>query len=173
MVAAGWWGWDWGNVPSWIGSVLTGTSLFIAAVTYLRHVKDQAREQQARERQQAGRVSAWVVGSRRALIRNGNEVAVTVHAYLDLPGLFAASDPVTCAPGGSCELTLPYEYERHVGEPGRGRPTPVLVIVDSSGRPWLRTDRGELRLLSGSERDELDRRLAGATTRMALECAGG
>ncbi len=168
-MASGWFGWDWGNVPSWIGSVLTSTSLLIAAVSYRRSVKDKAREQWDREREQAGKVSAWVISSRRALIRNGNDVAVAIQAFFDRPGLFAVSDLHTFAPAETRELTLPYDYERMVQGPGQPRFGPSLVIVDSAGRTWVRTDRGNLRPLADTDRDELHRRLDETPNRMTLD----
>lgn len=171
-MSAGWLGLDWGNVPSWIASTLTGSSMLIAAMTYRRHVKEQARQQWDREREQAGRVSVWLESSRRALIRNGNEVGVTVQAYVDVAGAFAVSDRVACGPGETRELALPYEYERLVTQVG-SCPTPSVLIVDSSGRTWLRTTRGDLRSPTEDERNALDQRLAQAPIRMALTSRGG
>jgi len=45
---------NWGDVPTWVGSVSTGAALLIAAVAYRRSVHDG-------EREQASHVTAWVV----------------------------------------------------------------------------------------------------------------
>jgi len=51
-MAGGWLGWDWGTVPAWIGTVVTSSSVLIAAVAYRRSVLDK-------EREQASKVAAW------------------------------------------------------------------------------------------------------------------
>src|SRR3954447_4179578 len=74
-VASGW-GLDWGNVPAWVGAVLTSTSLLVAALTYRRSVDDK-------ERDQASNVAAWVArrvenGTQRKVLRvsNGSDAPV-------------------------------------------------------------------------------------------------
>ncbi len=46
-------GLDWGNVPAWVGAILTSVSLLIAALAYRRSVKDK-------EREQASKMAAWI-----------------------------------------------------------------------------------------------------------------
>ncbi|MET7478776.1 hypothetical protein ABZT17_31050 [Streptomyces sp. NPDC005648] len=51
--ASGWLGWDWGNVPAWVGAVLTSGSLIVASFTFWRSRRDQKREH-------ASKVAAWI-----------------------------------------------------------------------------------------------------------------
>src|SRR6185437_3359668 len=71
---------DWGNVPAWIGSILTGSSILIAALTYRRSVED-------RERAQAAKVTAWVdIGAEKIFLRNSSDSAVRARVFFeDLP----------------------------------------------------------------------------------------
>jgi hypothetical protein len=168
-MAHGWLGWDWGNVPAWAGSVMTGSSLLIAAFTYRRSVTERGREQSDRERAQAARISTWLVNSRLALICNGNDVAVVVQAFFDVPMLFAASDRISFAPGQTRGLRLPFEYERLVQHAGRSELTPTLVIIDSAGQGWMRTGDGDLTRLARAGLAELDSRLSGVPSRLDME----
>jgi hypothetical protein len=52
MVTIGWSDWDWGNVPAWVGTIVTRSSFLIAALSYRRSVRDK-------EGEQASRVAAW------------------------------------------------------------------------------------------------------------------
>ncbi|GAA4687334.1 hypothetical protein [Phytohabitans rumicis] len=167
-MADGWLGLDWGNVPAWVGSVMTGSSLMIAAFTYRRSVAERAREQRDRERAQAAKVSAWVVNSRQAQIRNGNDVAVVIQAFFSEGSLLAAADQVSFAPGQTRILRLPHDYERLADRSGRLALIPALVIVDSSGRSWLRTGQGGLEALTSDGRTALERRLAATTVQLTL-----
>ena len=136
----GWLGWDWGNVPSWVGSVLTGTSLAIAAGTYARATKDRRRALDDTERSQAARVSMWWVNPTKALVRNGNDVAVVVQAIIP-PS--AASAQVALAPDETRTLTL-----RDVRD---GESDAVeLSIIDSYGRSWIRRGATLERVTTGS-----------------------
>jgi hypothetical protein len=135
----GWLGWDWGNVPSWVGSVLTSSSLAIAAVTYVRNAHERRRENDERTRTQAALVSSWPVNPRRWRVRNANSVAVSVQALID-DG--ARSDQIALSPGETRGLRLPADMEV------RGAFLPLL-IVDSFGRRWLRQVSGELTEITG------------------------
>ena len=46
---------DWGSVPLWVGTVFTCVSVAVAVATYLRATFDK-------ERDQAAKVGAWVIG---------------------------------------------------------------------------------------------------------------
>ncbi|SDM01278.1 hypothetical protein SAMN05660642_01328 [Geodermatophilus siccatus] len=50
---SGWLGLDWGNVPTWIGTIVTSSSFTVAALSYRRSVLDK-------ERAQASSIAAWV-----------------------------------------------------------------------------------------------------------------
>jgi hypothetical protein len=169
LATSGWLGGDWGSVPAWVGSVLTGTSLMIAALSYRRSVAERTREQWDRERRQAAKVSTWVVNSRRALIQNGNDMAITIQAFVDNATLLAASDRVSFAPGATRQVALPYEYERMVQESGHIGPAPSLLILDSSGREWVRTETGELDSIDDEERRRLSERLQTTAIRLSLD----
>jgi hypothetical protein len=52
-MSGGWLGLDWGDVPTWIGSVLTGAGALIAAITYRRSVLEN-------EKKQASRIAAYM-----------------------------------------------------------------------------------------------------------------
>jgi hypothetical protein len=124
----GWLGWDWGNVPSWVGSLLTGSSLTLAAVTYARSSGDRHRAIEETERGQAARVSIWWLNPRKAMVRNGNDVAVTVRV---LVGDSAASEQLGLGPDETRGLLLPDGLDGQSG-------AVALTIVDSHGRSWIR-----------------------------------
>ncbi|KAB1149176.1 hypothetical protein F7R91_05270 [Streptomyces luteolifulvus] len=52
ILAASLFGWDWGNVPAWVGTA----SVVLAAIAYRRSVRDQKMAQ-------ARKIAAWVIGS--------------------------------------------------------------------------------------------------------------
>ena len=138
----------------------------IAAFSYRRSVAERAHEQAEREREQATKVSAWAVNSRQARIRNGNDVAVVIQAFLEETSFLASADQVSFAPGQTRSLRLPQEYEQVAERLGRLAITPSVVIVDSAGRSWLRTGQGNLEPLAAEARTRLERRLADAHTRL-------
>src|SRR5580658_3328827 len=85
-VGSGWLGLDWGDVPTWVGSVLTGVALLIAAFTYRKSVSDSQRDQ-------AKAITVWVDEDQKVKgrilrrtntlhIRNGSNATVySVTAY--------------------------------------------------------------------------------------------
>jgi hypothetical protein len=127
-------GLDWGNVPAWVGSILTGSSLAVAAITYVRSAEERRRENAENARAQAALVSSWPVNLRRWQVRNGNTVAVSVQARIDDDH---RSEPVVLYPSETRALRLPSGVEvRTTFLP--------LLIVDSFGRRWIRHGDGEL-----------------------------
>jgi hypothetical protein len=126
-------GLEWGNVPSWVGSVLTSFSIGLAAVSYTRASGDRRRALDEAERAQAARVSLWWVNPRKANVRNSNDVAVTVE--VSVAGRDTASDPLGLGPGETRVLQLPAGL---AGEPV------ALLVVDSYGRRWTRRPDGML-----------------------------
>lgn len=126
---------EWGTVSSWVSSLLTGSSVALAAFTYFRATKDRHRALDESERAQAARVSLWWVNPRRALVRNSNDVAVTVRAVL--PDDDAGSEPLGLGPGETRELLL------SAGLEGRSAGL-ALMMVDSHGRAWIRNGDGVL-----------------------------
>lgn len=139
---------EWGNVPAWVGSILTGSSLIIAAITYVRSAQERRRENAEKARAQAALVSSWPVNVRRWQVRNGNTVAVSVQALIDGDN---RSEPVVLYPSETRAIRLPAGVEV-------GTTFLPLLIVDSFGRRWIRHGAGEL--VEVTERDS-----AGSTTR--------
>ncbi|HET8662222.1 MAG TPA: hypothetical protein VFM55_24970 [Micromonosporaceae bacterium] len=144
----GWLGLDWGNVPAWVGSLLTGSSLGLAAFTYFRNSAERRQAREDTERAQAARVSSWRANARRAIVHNGNDVAVTVQVFVlggQADGRTAASDRVVFGPGETRALALPAYLEDHLV-------ALTLSLVDSYGRAWVRRDSGTLvRVTEGME----------------------
>jgi hypothetical protein len=141
---SGWLDWDWGNVPSWVGTVFTSTSLGLAAVTYARSSDDRRRQRAEAERSQAARVSMWWINPRRAQVRNSNDVAVTVQAAISVGGMWSAtSDRLGLGPGDERGLLLPGERD---GESAQVQ----LYLIDSYGREWIRRGDGTLTALSAA-----------------------
>jgi hypothetical protein len=143
---AGWLGAEWGDVPAWVGSILTGTSLLIAAFTYRRSVRDRAHEQEYREREQASRVSVWE-RDHRLYIENSNDVAVTVQPFRQdrlERGQWAGHEPVPVPPRQriSAPSNLGHWEITESGE--EFHPTVSLLIVDTTGTTWLRDEAGAL-----------------------------
>jgi hypothetical protein len=74
---SGWLGLDWGNVPAWVGTIVTSSSFAVAALSYRRSVFDK-------ERAQASTVAALVTrrmredGTQRQvlLVSNGSDAPV-------------------------------------------------------------------------------------------------
>jgi hypothetical protein len=124
---------EWGNVPSWVGSVLTSVSVGLGAITYARSTGDRRRALDDAERAQAARVSLWWENPRKANVRNSNDVAVTVQVFV--PDRDGGSEPLGLGPGETRVVQLPAGL---AGEPV------ALAVVDSFGRRWVRRPGGEL-----------------------------
>lgn len=72
MQASGWLGLQWGDVPAWVGSILTGVALLIAANTYRKSVLESTRTQ-------ASMVTVWVErtdGVETVHVKNGSNASV-------------------------------------------------------------------------------------------------
>ena len=141
-----------GNVPSWVGALLTGSSLGVASFTYYRTAGDRRRTQHEAERGQAARVSLWWTNPRKGWVRNGNDVAVTVRAFLRAPdgtSWSAYTDRIGLGPGETRGLLR----SAQTGE----APAPVLLdMVDSYGRAWIRHGDGTLNRRTAADRDSSD-----------------
>jgi hypothetical protein len=136
VVPGGWLGLDWGNVPSWVGTVLTSSSLGLAAFTYFRSSRDRRRQLDDAERSQAARVSMWWVNPRRAVVRNGNDVAVTVQAVI-ADGPETSSERLGLGPGEDRDCSCPAGSTARLGACSCAWPIPF-------GRSWIRGDDGTL-----------------------------
>ena len=139
-------GLNWGDVPAWVGSVLTGVALLIAAITYRKSVHDS-------ERAQASMVTVWVQSA------SGAE---TVHVKNDSNSSVYA---VTAYYGGESgsKNTSPYYRDdlKKLGRwasvgPGEEKSAPYkrnllfdpeipsLYFRDSNGVDWIRDYRARL-----------------------------
>ena len=165
---------DLGSVPDWIGSVLTGGSVFIAALAYRRSVLD-------RERRQASQIGAWLAFSDES--GNGHPVArvnnssdapvyeVTVRfaglADLTVPELIAGSIVTLELPDSARKFIHTESRSGSVGlklllfEVESSRVEEKIVLEEGSaeiqfrdavGRWWKRDDTGRLSRINGSKR---------------------
>ena len=81
-VVSGWLRLDWGDVPAWVGTVVTSGAFTVAALSYRRSVLDK-------ERAQASSVAAWVgfrnvedaFPQRLLLVSNGRDAAMPPPAW--------------------------------------------------------------------------------------------
>jgi len=171
-LAAGWLGWDWGNVPTWLGSVVTSTSVSIAALSYRRSVRDK-------EREQAGKVGAWVgltldgaEWTRTLRVTNASagsifEVRVqpngsgevfweeipagTIFTKAMIDGQETTVTRTTTTVGFfGASLTTEIEVAREV--------SPLIEFRDSLGRWWARTPTGHLKAVRKSRTVRSQRR---------------
>jgi hypothetical protein len=130
---ASWLGLDWGTVPTWVGSVLTGSSLLIAALAYRRGVRE-------REFDQARKISAWYTFERIAALHvvNHSEAAVyVVSAGRPNDWKFLGVIP----PGGEETHNL---ADPHYFAGADYLSAPSLFFRDAVGRYWERNERGRL-----------------------------
>lgn len=149
---------DWGPVAAWVGTLLTGPSLLIAASAYRQSVKESFQ-------QQARSVTAWVedgdqeVGAEAdyLCLRNASHGAVqlVVLRYFNSTDELAVGGSLWRSVGPETTIRLPSSLA-----PGRLLLT-TLDFVDSSGTPWRRSITGQLstpkRRLRRQVRDELQR----------------
>lgn len=166
MVGSGWFGWNWGDVPSWVGALLTGTSLLIAALAYRGHVKEG-------ERQQAGKVGAWVQLTEDGTTSPGRQLRVSNNSdgpISDLtvrvggkeyrfnevlPHSIVPSDLPPRPPSANVKETTVGVKMWFVAVEGTIREETVseepieLEFRDSVGRFWLRNSNGRLKRLYG------------------------
>jgi hypothetical protein len=136
---------DWGSVPAWVASVLTGSSFIIASLGYRKSV-DEAEKDQARQ------VSAWIGTQERRddpggervphlLVRNSSDAAVSLvvlsygrHATVAGERSFTTFAMI----GPQTTDGLPVPPTANVASPG------TLTFLDSNGRLWRRQKSGKL-----------------------------
>jgi hypothetical protein len=130
---------DWGSVPAWVGSVLTGVSLLIAATAYRRSVNEKTREQ-------AGEVSAWFDSTAdngsAICIRNGSGAAI-----YEVVALVRSTGEEIDLKAVPPETTVTHVVMNSSGSRG---PVPVR-FRDSIGRYWRRDDEGRLTGFGGPD----------------------
>jgi hypothetical protein len=167
-VTTGWLGLDWGNVPAWVGTIVTSTSVSIAAISYRRSVRDK-------ERDQASRISAWIglvsgeTGMRRVLqVANGSdasiyEVSVKIPGRSDLilgevPGKTTLTPDVEIpASSNQSRQTAVSASINLLGTNIEGRTNidhisqeaaPEIEFRDGVGRWWSRNPQGRLQRIT-------------------------
>ena len=151
---------DWGNVPAWVGSILTGSSILIASLTYRRSVRDKREERLNQEREQASKVSAWIDQSQwRVFLQNANDAAVKARVYFEDPSQdwIAAYDEKSLGPDERFMAIMPTGPSPQ----WNSRPSaPALLIVDAAGAIWLRHSSGKLDRLNQQDRARLEKEWA-------------
>lgn len=160
MLASGGLDVNWGDVPTWVGSVLTGVALLIAAFTYRKSVRDGQRDQ-------AKNITVWVTDeqpgkgpirqfTRSKLtfrVKNGSDAAiyaVTLYyrdedrkaskffsPYYD-SNLVQIGSVSSLGPGEEREAT----FERY--KPSNPQ-IPWLYFRDANGVDWIRDYRARLK----------------------------
>jgi hypothetical protein len=169
-MVSGWLGLDWGNVPAWIGSVLTSGSVLVAALAYRRSVLDK-------ERGQASQIGAWLaltgeVGKERPVARVSNSSNAPVYeVIIKFPGLSDLNVPELIA-GSIATLELPDNAEKFIRSEKRsgsaglklfffeveasrteekilGEESPEIHFRDALGRWWRRDKIGRLSRIQG------------------------
>jgi tetratricopeptide (TPR) repeat protein len=170
---AGWLGLDWGDVPTWIGSVVTSGSVLVAALAYRRSVSDK-------ERDQASQIGAWVAlitesGKERRVVRVNN---ISKGAVFEVIIRFPHSPDLKVSEiiaGGFVTLEFPENYPRvtqaqkitvstsvslpfvnfeasRTEETVLGEESPEIQFRDAVGRWWRRDSNGRLSKISGPTR---------------------
>src|SRR6266508_2079000 len=159
---------DWGNVPAWAGSILTSSSLLIAALSYRRSVLDK-------ERDQASKVAAWVVladssESQKRMLRVSNsrdasiyEITVrlreTPEVFLEeLPAKTTTTIELPAARSSSkietsgIAVRLLFIEASVTTETLSQESPPELEFCDALGRWWKRIPRGQLKRIQSRRR---------------------
>jgi hypothetical protein len=154
---------EWGDVPAWIGSVLTGSSFLIASLTYRRSVRDRREEELNREREQAAKVSAWVANSSSGVyvyLQNAGYAAAKARVFFEDPSSapILAYDEVAIGPDQRLVTDSPI-HSSYAQELREWPATPALLIVDSAGATWLRHPNGKLDRISEQDTDSLEKKL--------------
>lgn len=135
----------WGSVPEWVGSLLTGSSLLIAAFAYRRSVRDK-------ESDQASQAVAWVSlapsdGSTGVdektlktdvFVRNSSKLPIRhVTVWISFPDGHALGRE-------HWDTILPGTTVRRPNNEYDWDDQPALQFFDSAGRWWHRDENGVL-----------------------------
>jgi hypothetical protein len=157
-VDIGWSQVSWGDVPTWIGSLVTSAAVVVAALTYRRSILDK-------EGAQAANVATWVglrrgddgVQHRLLLVRNGSDAPV-YEVSVQLPSLpepvWLEQVPATTLaeqdlPSADSWINAKIPFvnvpvHRHLRQDFVPGPQPELEFRDSAGRLWRRDRDGVL-----------------------------
>ena len=134
----------WGSVPEWAGSLLTGSSLLIAALAYRRSVRDK-------ETDQASKTVAWIsmaaetTGSEdekhlktHVFVRNSSKLPIRqATAWISFP------DGKTLG-REHWDTILPEMTVRRPNNEYDWDDQPALQFLDAAGRWWHRDEKGHL-----------------------------
>jgi hypothetical protein len=157
-------GLDWGSVPTWVGTIVTGASALLAAFSYRRSVRDK-------EREQASKVAAWIEVSYKGLererrLRVANRSEGSIFALfveppeapeLRLAELPAGKMAVAVLPAGTpgnvkkqdVEVNLALiKFSGGTREEAVAVTWPVVEFMDALGRNWRREPTGTLRQIA-------------------------
>ncbi|TQN43860.1 hypothetical protein FHU33_3328 [Blastococcus colisei] len=160
-MVSGWLGLDWGNVPTWIGTIVTSSFFTVAALSYRRSVLD-------RERAQASTVAAWIARrsgedrtqhratgttDRVLLVHNGSDSPVS-EVNVRVPGTALPYRLDQVPAKATSERELPRERAGMLikfatgnvatGYEVSGGPLPEVEFRDAAGRLWKRDKDGRL-----------------------------
>ena len=158
-MANGWMGLNWGDVPAWVGSILTGSSILIASLTYRRSVRDRRVEQLDRERAQAATISTWFESEETLIVANASNAAVKVRVLFEdrfsgKPEIAYSELQIGPMSRKAMEHGWPYPYHRDMISD-----SPGLLIVDAAGAFWRRHSSGKVQRLDEAGRNSLEREL--------------
>lgn len=138
---------DWGNVPVWVGIILTSVSVVIAVRTYVLNSKRALREQASHVvAQEAPDIlhTAVVTNHSKAPIWR---VVLSVHPYTTME---SSEKELVVAPDDSLSFTTePFWWEKYApGTVRRGLAQAplygVVSFVDAQGYQWRRSSTGVL-----------------------------
>jgi hypothetical protein len=161
----------WGDVPAWIGALLTGTSLLIAAISYRRSVLDK-------ERDQASKVAAWIAlvdedGQQKRVLRISNGSDASVYdltckpanerqiSLQELPAKAVTtvnlrgagpSPKMTKQSGGGVKFLGISMEPTITSEVFSQEPSPEIEFCDALGRWWRRLPGGEVERIKSRAR---------------------
>jgi hypothetical protein len=156
----------WGDVPAWVGSILTGTSLLIAALSYRRSVLDK-------EREQASKVAAWIAlveedGQRKRVLRISNGSDASIYEFTCKPDydreifldeLPAKATTTVALRRAALPPTVMAELERWfisfgvpTTEAFSQEPSPKIEFRDALGRWWERLPGGDVKKIRSRTR---------------------
>lgn len=153
---------NWGDVPTWIGSVITSVSVLIAAISYRLSILDK-------QRNQASKIGAWFVeveeSSRAACITNVSDAPIYQVELLtpNIPDvqpfiLPASETAIIKLPGKSDKGLAGSQFVKIIDRAEKGIQTreiweseqqPSIQFRDAVGRWWNRDSAGQLSKRSG------------------------
>lgn len=148
---------DWGNVPTWIGAIVTSGALSVSAATLALHLRDRRRASAATVNAWASLANSAAPDALQAQVRNsGAEPAYKIKLTFIIGGEESHSDEfdvippkeLTTRPASQAAIDHWYRVLTARQLPGTGvdryLPRVRLAFTDSAGRRWERTEFGQL-----------------------------